>query len=370
MTSTMGLIVNPIAGMGGRVGLKGTDGAAALRQALALGAVPEAGARARRALAQIRPPGTVLAFAGEMGQDTVRAAGLAPEVVGAAVGATTASDTRRAAEIMAARGVALILFAGGDGTARDVAAVVGDRLPILGIPTGVKMHSGVFATGPESAGRLAALFLGGEAGRVRLCQAEVMDVDEQALRAGRISARLFGYALVPHERRLLQNAKSGAPGGDEGVLAAACSRIAAELEPAVVYLFGPGTTTRLVMEALGLEGTLLGVDAVRDGRLVGTDLGEREILALLDRSARIVVGVTGGQGFLFGRGNQQLGPEVIRRVGRENVLAVASTAKLLALAPRRLLVETGDPAVDAMLAGWLRVRTGPDQTMLMRVDPA
>ena len=191
-----------------------------------------------------------------------------------------------------------------------------------------------------------------------------------ALRAGRISARLFGYASVPHERRLLQNAKAGPPGGDDGALAAACSRIAAELEPGVLYLFGPGTTTRMVLAALGLEGTLLGVDAVRDGRLVGTDLSEQAILALLDGPARIVVGVTGGQGFLFGRGNQQLGPKVLRRVGRENVLAVASAAKLLALAPRRLLVETGDPAVDAMLAGWLRVRTGPDQTVLMRVEAA
>lgn len=370
MPWTVGLIVNPIAGMGGRVGLKGTDGEEVLRQALALGAVPDAGERARRALAQLRQPGAILTFAGEMGEDAVRAAGLAPEVVGTAPGATTAADTRRAAERMVAHGVGLILFAGGDGTARDVSAVVGDRVPILGIPTGVKMQSGVFATGPESAGRLAALFLSGEPGRVRLCPAEVMDVDEEALRAGRLSSRLFGYALVPHERRLLQNAKAGAPRGDEGALAAACSRIAAELEPGVLYLFGPGTTTRMVLAALGVEGTLLGVDAVRDGRLVGADLGEREILVLLDDPARIVVGVTGGQGFLFGRGNQQLGPEVLRRVGRENVLVVASTAKLLALAPRRLLVETGDPAVDAMLAGWLRVRTGPDQSVLMRVDPA
>ena len=200
--------------------------------------------------------------------------------------------------------------------------------------------------------------------------AEVMDVDEAALRAGRISARLFGYASVPHERRLLQNAKAGLPGGDDGALAAACSRIAAELEPGVLHLFGPGTTTRMILAALGLEGTLLGVDAVRDGRLVGTDLSEQAILALLDGPARIVVGVTGGQGFLFGRGNQQLGPKLLRRVGRENVLAVASAAKLLALAPRRLLVETGDAAVDAMLAGWLRVRTGPDQTVLMRVEAA
>jgi len=366
----LGLIVNPIAGMGGRVGLKGTDGAAVLQQALALGAVPEAGARARRALREMRPPGTVLTFAGEMGEDDVRASGLAPQIVGAPAGATTATDTRLAAGRMVERGVGLILFAGGDGTARDVAGVVGDRVPILGIPTGVKMHSDVFATGPESAGRLAALFLGGEDGRVRLCPAEVMDVDEDALRAGRISARLFGYASVPHERRLRQNAKGGAPGGDEAALAAACSRIAAELEPGVLYLFGPGTTTRTVMAALGLQGTLLGVDAVRDGRLVGRDLGEQDILGLLDGRTRIVVGVTGGQGFLFGRGNQQLGPELLRRIGRGNVLAVASAAKLLALAPPRLLVETGDSAVDATLAGWLRVRTGPDQTVLMRVEAA
>lgn len=366
----IGLIVNPVAGMGGAVGLKGTDDV--LERARALGAVPVSSERARRALAKLTPDSSLITCPGSMGESAAVAAGLVPLVLGERPGGvTTAAETRRAAAALLAHGVDLLLFAGGDGTARDIAAVVGTGLPVLGIPTGVKMHSGVFATGPEAAGQLVNLFLGDASRLVRLREAEVLDVDEEALRAGRVSVRLYGYVLVPRERTLLQNAKASRAMDGDTVLEAACHQVASELEPGVLHLFGPGTTTQRILRAMGLAGSLLGIDAVRDGQLVGADLAQADILRLLaDGPARIILGVTGGQGFLLGRGNQQLGPEAIGRVGMDRLLIVADAAKLAALEPCRLLVDTGEPKLDRRLAGWVRVRTGPAQSTIMRVDPA
>jgi predicted polyphosphate/ATP-dependent NAD kinase len=372
MTGAVGFIVNPVAGMGGSVGLKGTDGAATLAQARARGAVPQAGARARRAMAALAaalPGAAVVAAPGALGVDALAGLDLSVEVLGGAAGLETRpADTRRAAAALAGRGVAAVLFAGGDGTARDVAGVLGLETPMLGIPCGVKMHSGVFATRPEAAGRLAADLLRTGAARVGLRRVEIMDIDEDAARAGRIAARLYGYARAPYSRSLLQGAKGGPALSDEAMLDAACAAIAGELAPGVLYLIGPGTTAKRVLAALGLEGTLLGVDAVRDGALVGRDVSEAEALALAGAGPiGVIVGVTGGQGFVFGRGNQQIGPEAIRRAGRAGLIVVASAAKLVALPLPRLLVDTGEPALDAALAGHVRVRTGPRQSMLMRL---
>ena len=374
MSRAVGFIVNPIAGMGGAVGLKGTDGSATLAEARARGAVPRAGERARRAMAALAaalPGAAVVAAPGALGAEALAGLDLTLEVLGGAAGAETqAADTRRAAQALAGRGVAAVLFAGGDGTARDVAGVLGPQSPMLGIPCGVKMHSGVFATRPEAAGRLAADLLRAAPGRVGLRCVEIMDIDEDAARAGRMSARLYGYARAPYARSLLQGAKSGPQLADEAMLHAACAEIAREMAPGVLYLIGPGTTAKRVLAALGLEGTLLGVDAVRDGALVGRDLSEAEGLALAGAGPiGVIVGVTGGQGFVFGRGNQQIGPEAIRRAGPARLIIVASAAKLVALPAPRLLVDTGDSTLDAALAGRVRVRTGPRQSMLMRIGP-
>jgi predicted polyphosphate/ATP-dependent NAD kinase len=367
----IGLIVNPVAGMGGAVALKGTDGAEILASARRRGAVPQSGGRARRALAALaaaRPGAQVLAAPGPMGADAAGGLGLALAALDLPLPAATgAAETQAAARALVAAGVALILFAGGDGTARDVLAVAGLDAPMLGIPAGVKMQSGVFATSPEAAGRLAADLLAGDP-RVGFRRVEIMDIDEAALRAGRLSARLYGYARAPHERNLLQGAKGSPPRADEADLDAACAEIAAGLDPGRLWLIGPGTTAKRVLAALGLDGTLLGVDAVRDGRLAGRDLTAAEAERLAGEGpVGIVVGVTGGQGFVFGRGNQQIGPEMIRRAGRTGLIVAASREKLASLPGGRLHLDTGDPALDAALAGHIRVRTGPRQSMLMRM---
>ncbi|HJO68663.1 MAG TPA: NAD(+)/NADH kinase, partial [Rhodospirillales bacterium] len=262
----------------------------------------------------------------------------------------------------------LLLFAGGDGTARDIAEAVGPEMPVLGIPAGVKVYSGVFATTPENAGNLAAQFVtAGPSATLR--EAEVVDVDEEAMRLGRLSASLYGYLRVPVAPQMVAGPKSGSP-GDVEALAAAARGVARAMEPDCLYIVGPGTTTRAVTRHLNLDSTLLGVDAILDGRFVGKDVNEQQLLALLDDAgcARIIVGVIGGQGYIFGRGNQQIGPQVIRRVGRENVVVVATAAKLLSLTRGVMLVDTGDPELDREIEGFMRVVVGSDEETLFRVE--
>jgi len=364
----LGLIVNPVAGLGGRVGLKGTDGRETVRRALELGALPVAPARAERALARLdrhRDVVTVVAAADAMGGDAALEHGFQTEVVtGGRSDETTAEDTRAAAAEMERLAVDLILYAGGDGTTRDIVDAVGTRVPVLGIPTGVKMHSGVFATSPEAAGDLTVSHLTAPSPELR--QAEVMDVDEEALRAGRMSARLYGVASVPRDRVRVQAPKAGSRPGD-AALDALCGELAAEAATGVT-LFGPGTTTQRILARLEIDGTPLGIDVVDDGRLAGRDLREAELLELLaGRSGRILVSVVGGQGYVLGRGNQQLSPDVIRLAGIDNLVVVASLEKLLALDPPRLLVDTGDPALDRELSGYRRVRVGPKHSVVFPV---
>jgi predicted polyphosphate/ATP-dependent NAD kinase len=368
----IGLIVNPLAGLGGSVALKGTDGEAIVARARAAGAEPHAAERARLALERLKlragPVLKIHAAQGEMGSDIARQVGLLVAPLATVPAApTSAADTREAAAELARRQVALILFAGGDGTARDILGVVGDRVPILGIPAGVKMQSGVFAVSPAAAGEMAALLAHDPQGKAAFRAAEVMDIDETAMREGRLSARLYGYARIPFERSLVQNPKS-AEAGESAEIDALCREVAAEMVPGRLYIVGPGTTTVRVLHHLGLAGTLLGVDAVLDRAIVDRDLDSRALEALIHgRPATLILGVVGGQGFIFGRGNQQIAAPVIRAIGRDNIVLLASQRKIFALGENVLHADTGDAAVDALLAGYIRVRIGPGRSTLMRV---
>ena len=365
--------MNPIAGMGGRVGLKGTDSPQIVERAKALGALPEAPGRAvqtLRAAAGARPDGFgVLAAAGEMGEREAREAGLDADVVavgGSAV--TSADDTVHAAAQMLQRGVDLLLFAGGDGTARDIHQVVGLEAPVVGIPAGVKMHSAVYATSPRAAADLVVRFLAADSLPVR--EAEVMDIDEEAFRQGAVSARLYGYLSVPYAEDLVQGVKAGGlQVGEEAALADLAFEMARRMGDGALYVLGPGTTTRAIAEEVGVEKTLLGVDLVRDGRVVKADVTEKDVLEAIDgQSARVVVTPIGGQGHIFGRGNQQISAAVIKKVRKSNVIIVATPNKLAGLHLRPLLVDTGDPDVDRMLSGYMRVVTGIRSEAVCRVS--
>jgi predicted polyphosphate/ATP-dependent NAD kinase len=355
----VGLIVNPLAGVGGPLALKGSDERALIDEALARGAKRPAPRRTLEALAVLPEGVEVLAAGGAMGAD------LAGAAITEAKDETTATDTRDAAVALAGAGVDLLLFAGGDGTAVDVLAAIGDRLPVVGVPAGVKMHSAVFGVTPRRAGELAAAFL---TGRIRGdAPGEVMDMDEADLRAGRISPRLHGFLRVPVAPGLVQGGKArSAPA--EASMQAAIARHVVELVlgdgPALI---GPGTTTRAIMAVLGLPKSVLGIDVVQGGRLVAADADEAALRDIAGPEATLVVTPVGGQGFVLGRGNQQLSAAVLRALGPERLRIVATEAKLAALGGRPLLVDTGDPELDAALSGYRRVITGYHHETVYRI---
>lgn len=351
-----GLIVNPVAGMGGAVGLKGTDGL--VETALQLGAVQVSVGRAVRFLGKLKPLGGAIDFVtcpGEMGEEAFRRASLPFRMLSGMErkGRTTSDDTKLAAAKMLEEGVEVIAFCGGDGTARDIFDTVGDRVPVIGIPAGVKMHSGVFAVSPEAAAGILVRFLWGE---LPLKEAEVADVDEEAFRQGRVSSRIYGYMNVPYDPERVQGMKVASQLiGDVSENALAIAEWIVEgMEGGVTYVLGPGSTVKKINQVLGIEGSQLGVDVIRDKRLVAADASEEIVFRnVRDGRARIIVSPIGNQGFIFGRGNQQISPRVIRAVGKENVLVIATREKLRWT--RCLRVDTGDPEIDALFLGPMRV---------------
>ncbi|MFF0739759.1 ATP-NAD kinase family protein [Streptomyces sp. NPDC004111] len=457
----VGLVVNPVAGLGGRVGLEGSDGRDTQRRALALGAVPHAGDRATTALRELAARADVrevLTAAGPMGEHAVRAAGLRPRVVygpggigsgrigsggggaegagrertglaeagpgesapgtsgpeeaalreaalreavlgeagpaGFGAGATGAYDTIRAVRALAARGAGLILFAGGDGTARDVLTAMGGGpdpgTSVLGIPTGVKMHSAVFAVNARAAGEVASAWLHGR-DTVGVRDAAVMDRDEERLRAGHLTSRLYGWLPVPHVPVRIQQRKAGSTATAPDAVGGIAAELAVRPAPGELLALGPGSTTRAVAAALGVEIPLTGVSLLRHEpaaghrpaapdpahppapappsyRLLATHLSADRLLAHLSRRpAHIALSPIGGQGFLLGRGNQQISPEALRAAGTHRLHVLCTEAKLAALHGRPLLVDTGDDGLDAELSGYRKVITGHGRTALYRI---
>ncbi len=382
----LGLIVNPIAGIGGRVGLKGSDSLDIQHRARMLGAVPLAGDRAASALELLFPLSEnieLLVPPNEMGETVARHCGFSPQVIqtsdlpnksitpfctgrGEGGDETTPEDTRRSARIMREAEVDLILFSGGDGTARDIYTAISNDFPVLGIPAGVKIQSAVFATTPRRAGELAAEFLQGKG--VRLQEAEVVDLDEDAYRLGQIVTHLYGYLKIPYRREVIQNQKVPSPAGSAVQMQGIATDVIDQMKPDLTYILGPGTTTRAIATRLGFPKTLVGVDVYTRAGVVALDVNESCLLELLEtRLAKIIVTPIGGQGFLFGRGNQQIGPRVLQKVGRGNILVISLSEKLIALKGEPFLVDTGDPTVDEMLAGYLPVITGYREQVVYRV---
>ncbi len=355
---TLGLIINPLAGLGGSVALKGSDQVAA--QALALGAEPRAHLRMAEALAYLVPFKAqirVLTGSGAMGEALARELGFDVEVLHQCGDPSSAEDTRTLAKAMSERRPNLILFAGGDGTARDLCVSVGERQPVLGVPAGVKIHSGVYGLTPKASGIVAAQMVKGEL--VSVTDGEVRDIDEAAFRAGQVRARYFGEMTVPEALRYVQAVKMGGRESDELVTEEIAAEVVDQMDPDWQYVMGSGSTVAAVMAHLGLENTLLGVDLVQDGELLASDLTAAQLLERVSgRPTKLVITLIGGQGHLFGRGNQQLSPAVIRAIGRDNIIILASKSKLTALGHRPMVADTGDTQLDRDLQGHYRIITG------------
>jgi len=375
----VGLLVNPIAGMGGRVALKGTDGV--VEEAVRRGARPIAADLVRLFLEELshyEEAGRTrfITGPGPLGEEILKEFDFEFEVIrhrevgyreveGVRIPDTGPEDTRELARRMVEK-VGLLLFAGGDGTARDIVEAVDERVPILGIPTGVKMYSGIFAYSPEDAARVLVEFLRGNA---RLEEREVRDIDEEAYRHDEVKARTYGRAIVPVVETLVQGSKERIPLSEEEELEAIAEAVAEEiLENDGIYFLGSGSTVKRIKDKLGIDGTLLGVDVVEVGdgeaRLHDTATTERDLLRFADKNPMVVVTVIGGLGFLFGRGNQQFSAEVLRRIPKENILVVATPSKI---ENGPLRVYTGDREVDEKLKGYIRVRISPWMERMVKV---
>ncbi len=375
---TLGLIINPYAGAGGPAALKGSDELPPeLRESLQIQAL-RGDCRAqqrvvavwealRRTAADNLARLRVVSVAGELGEVVLQQLGQPAEILPlTAARPSTAADTQAAARALQAAGIDILLFAGGDGTARDICAAVGLTVPVLGIPAGVKMHSGVFAINPQAAAALLAELLAGH--WVTLDVAEVRDIDEQEVRAGRVRARHYGEMRVPVEARYLQQVKCSGREVEALVVADMAAGFVEAMVPGRTYAFGPGTTVAAVMQALGLPNTLLGFDLVRDGELLQADADAVGLLAAAHAEGlTVVITPTGGQGSLIGRGNQQLSPALLRHLGREALCVLATQGKLEALDSRPLRLDTGDAELDREWSGLWSITTGYQQQVLYAV---
>lgn len=365
----LGVIINPLAGLGGSVGLKGSDGVAL--EAIAKGATPKAQMRMQQALAVILPFADnidIITASGDMGANLCRKMGFTTTEVYCSDSTTSSDDTQHAASCLLDQQVDLLLFAGGDGTARDIYAVVDDRLPVLGVPAGVKIHSGVYGITPHASGLVVSMLLQGEL--VSLMSADVMDIDEVAFRQGSVRAKRFGEMLVPAEPRYVQAVKMGGKEVDELVLADIAADVIESMEDEL-FIMGSGSTVAAVMEDLGVDNTLLGVDVIQDKMLIAQDVSANQLLELTHNipadQVKLVITLIGGQGHILGRGNQQLSPELIKRIPKDNILILATKTKLKALEGRPLIVDSGDPELDKALTGYYKIVTGYHDYVMYQV---
>ncbi|MGQ9506387.1 MAG: ATP-NAD kinase family protein [Candidatus Bathycorpusculaceae bacterium] len=370
----LGFIVNPIAGMGGRVGLKGTDGM--LKEAIARGAKPVAPKRAIEFLQKLKENFSqtkieVFTCPGIMGEKEAKTANFPVQILPMKIGKeTSAEDTKTAVKLLTAAKVDLIVFVGGDGTAKDIFDAMQGiaEAPVLGVPAGVKMYSGIFAVNPSDAADIVLAFAENQA---EITEFEIMDADESAIRSDTFAVKLYGFLKGPFVAMRIQGSKQVSPEtADEKENQTAIAKfIIEEMQPDATYILGPGTTVKRIAELLGIEKTVLGVDIYKNGK-VTLDVNEKKILEEVEEWQKtwIILSPIGHQGILLGRGNQQISPEIIKHVGKQRIIVAATKSKLQSIDGNVLRVDTGDAEADAMLKGYIRVITDYREWRLMPVQ--
>lgn len=382
----LALLVNPIAGMGGQVALKGTDGL--VEKARELGAKPISPQRAsvflKFLVAELRSAGVpdvhLFVAPAPMGAQLLGPlfAELGCEVLDVPLSSpdtTSAADTQTVVQEFERLGVSLILFVGGDGTSVDVAQSLTQGTPILGVPSGVKTYGAVFVHSPEEAAKVVASFVQNPVTR----EAEILDLDEDAYRRGELQVQLLGHAHVPALPEYFQLAKT--PTLNHELESDVLSRVGEELAErfaqapvGTLFVVGPGSTLDSFAQMIGFERSVLGVDVVvrqedDSAQVLLLDAREDQLFDLLTHHDLTYLLVTpiGGQGFLFGRGNHQLSARVLRYVGKQHIWVVASPQKLRSVQGGVLRVDTRDSAVDELLAGYIRVIVDRGEEEMVRV---
>jgi predicted polyphosphate/ATP-dependent NAD kinase len=368
----IGLIINPIAGMGGSVGLKGTDGKDILEKAKKLGAEPKSHFRCQLFLdnlSNLKDSITIVTTSGAMGENLLKKTNFDYCVLSININNEINNETTREHTILAAKemtriGIHVLVFVGGDGTARDIFEAVGTSVPCIGIPAGVKIHSSVFAVNPESAAVLLQQFIAGSA---QLKESEVMDIDEDAFRNNLVVSKLYGYLITPYLPQFVQSSKMASPNteSEHDNQKEIAEFLVEMMEPNTYYLLGPGTTVRSIAEILDVEKTLLGVDLIRDKKIIKKDLNERQILELLrqvqdqnNEKVKLIVTPIGAQGFVFGRGNLQVSDKVLSALKPENIIIVCTRYKFSTLPDGKLRIDSRNPEVDAQFRGYYKVIVG------------
>lgn len=373
----LGLIINPISGMGGSVGLKGTDGRAILLKAINLGAKPSAFERTKELLTELKEIESKIRFLtcpGIMGGNILKQFNFEFTCINHSkfnnvenILDLKSEHTEIAAGIMKTiEEVKILLFVGGDGTARDIVKVVGKKKPCLGIPAGVKIFSSVFSMNPRMATSLIIQFLLNE---IPLKESEVLDIDENKYRDGELDTRLYGTLLTPFNPDYIQRSKIGSPQSDLSNQERIANRVVELLKNDVYYLLGPGTTTKVITDNLKQPKTVLGVDLCLNNEIIAQDLNEDQILKYIEgRNAKIIVSPLGNQGFLFGRGNLQFTPNVLNKIGPKNIIIISTKYKLDNISNQLLRLDTRDPELDKKLKGHYKVIVDYDELRIIEVQ--
>ena len=370
----IGLIINPIAGMGGRVGLKGTDGKDILEKARSLGAEPEATTKAAHMLQHLTVLSKSVKFLtgeGAMGADVLTEHGFDFEVIHAVSGESSQEDTLSLVKALEEAKVELILFVGGDGTARDVHDALTENIPVIGVPAGVKIYSAVHGNSPESAGRLAANVITEKV--TTFTQAEVIDLDEAGFRNDEVDISVFGYLTVPVDETHMQNLKSPSPQSDADAQESIALDVIDSLEEDTLYIVGSGTTPSEILVQLDQPVTILGVDLLQNKKTIATDVNEQEIMDHLENlpdgtNVKLIVTTMGGQGYVLGRGNQQLSEKVLSYLDKDDIIIVATPNKLHTLGNRDMLIYTLDAEVNQKFSGYYKVTTGYGQKTMHKLS--
>ena len=363
----IGLIVNPIAGMGGSVGLKGTDGNI-YKKAVEMGATPVTPQRVSDLLSQIKRKEDIffLVAPSIMGANYIKNQGFDYEIIGNISEHTTSEDTKRIAKEMVKKSIELLIFCGGDGTARDIYDAIELKKPVVAIPAGVKMFSSVFSLNPRAAAQIIDKFLDEV---VETQEQEVLDINEELVRDDILESRLYGYLKVPKILNLIQSSKTGSQFGRtvEENKQEIAQFIIETMSSDILYLLGPGTTVKTITDNLNLPKTLLGIDAIYNKENAGKDINEKDILKLLKKhiNVQIVISPIGGQGFVFGRGNKQFTPKILQKIGKKNIKFIATEQKMKALDCLR--IDTGDIEIDNMLKGFTKVITGYKEELIIEI---